>query len=113
MRTMSQGGQGASLPRFGRQLLAAGLILDAAELICCGLPMVLWMRNMPWETLWLKVALPLTLAAWVAAALRMASRLRPVLILVASVRQGGKPKPPEAEVARVALSRAPREVAVV
>ena len=94
-------------------MLAAGLILDAAELICCGLPMVLWMRNLPWEMLWLKVALPLTLAAWVAAALRMASRLRPLLILVASVRQGGKPKPPEAEVARVALSRAPREVAVV
>src|ERR1039457_1455216 len=60
--TMSQGGPGASLPRFGRQLLAAGLILDAAELACCGLPLVLWMRNLPWEMLWLKVALPLTLA---------------------------------------------------
>ncbi|HEX7505564.1 MAG TPA: ATP-binding protein [Polyangia bacterium] len=110
---MSQGGQGASLPRFGRQLLAAGLILDAAELVCCGLPMVLWLRNLPWELLWLKVALPLTLAAWVAASLRMASRLRPLLHLVASIRQGGKPKPPETEVARLALSRAPREVAVV
>ena len=110
---MSQGGQGASLPRFGRQLLAAGLILDAAELVCCGLPMVLWMQNLPWEMLWLKVALPLTLAAWGAAALRMASRLRPLLDLVASIRQGGKPRPPETEVARVALSRAPREVAVV
>jgi hypothetical protein len=104
MPTMSQGGQGASLPRFGRQLLAAGLILDAAELVCCGLPMVLWLRNLPWEMLWLKVALPLTLAAWVAASLRMALRLRPFLDLVASIRQGGKPKSPETEVARVALS---------
>ena len=113
MRTMSQGGQVASLPRFGRRLLAVGLILDGAELVCCGLPLVLWMRNLPWEVLWLKVALPLTLAAWVAAALLMAARLRPLLDLVASIRQGGKPKPPEAEVARQALSRAPREVAVV
>jgi signal transduction histidine kinase len=110
---MSQGGQVASLPRFGRRLLAVGLILDGAELVCCGLPLVLWMRNLPWEVLWLKVALPLTLAAWVAAALLMAARLRPLLDLVASIRQGGKPKPPEAEVARQALSRAPREVAVV
>jgi signal transduction histidine kinase len=110
---MSQGGQVASLPRFGRRLLAVGLILDGAELVCCGLPLVLWMRNLPWEMLWLKVALPLTLAAWVGAALLMAARLRPLLDLVASIRQGGKPKPPEAEVARQALSRAPREVAVV
>jgi len=113
MRTMSQGGQVASLPRFGRQLLVAGLILDAAELVCCGLPLVLWMRNLPWEMLWLKVALPLTLAAWGGAALRMASRLRPLLDLVAAIRQGGKPKPLEADAARVALARAPREVAIV
>ena len=113
MQTMSQGGQVASLPRFGRRLLAVGLILDAAELVCCGLPLVLWMRNLPWEMLWLKVALPLTLAAWGAAALLMAARLKPLLDLVASIRQGGKPKQPEAEVARLALSRAPREVAVV
>jgi signal transduction histidine kinase len=113
MQTMSQGGQVASLPRFGRQLLVAGLILDAAELVCCGLPLVLWMRDLPWEMLWLKVALPLTLAAWGAAALRMASRLRPLLDLVASIRQGGKPKPLEADAARVALARAPREVAIV
>jgi signal transduction histidine kinase len=110
---MSQGGQVASLPRFGRQLLVTGLILDFAELVCCGLPLVLWMRNLPWEMLWLKVALPLTLAVWGAAALRMASRLRPLLDLVASIREGGKPKPPEAEAARVALARAPREVAIV
>jgi len=110
---MSQGGQVASLPRFGRQLLVAGLILDAAELVCCGLPLVLWMRNLPWEMLWLKVALPLTLAAWGGAALRMASRLRPLLDLVAAIRQGGKPKPLEADAARVALARAPREVAIV
>jgi signal transduction histidine kinase len=63
--------------------------------------------------LWLKVALPLTLAAWVAAELVMAARLRPLLDLVASIREGGKPKPPEADVARQALARAPREVAVV
>lgn len=110
---MSQGGPGASLPRFGRQLLAAGLILDAAELACCGLPLVLWMRNLPWEMLWLKVALPLTLAVWAAAALRMAARLRPLLDLVDSIRQGGKPKSPETEAARVALSRAPLEVAAL
>jgi len=110
---MSQGGQVASLPRFGRRLLAVGLILDGAELVCCGLPLVLWMRNLPWEMLWLKVALPLTLAAWVAAELVMAARLRPLLDLVASIREGGKPKPPEADVARQALARAPREVAVV
>jgi signal transduction histidine kinase len=113
MQTMSQGGQVASLPRFGRQLLVAGLILDAAELVCCGLPLVLWMRDLPWEMLWLKVALPLTLAAWGGAALRMASRLRPLLDLVAAIRQGGKPKPLEADAARVALARAPREVAIV
>jgi signal transduction histidine kinase len=71
------------------------------------------MRNLPWEMLWLKVALPLTLAAWAGAALLMAARLRPLLDLVASIRQGGKPKAPEAEVARQALARAPREVAVV
>src|ERR1039457_5329780 len=104
---MSQGGPSASLPRFGRQLLAAGLILDAAELACCGLPLVLWMRNLPWEMLWLKVALPLTLAVWAAAALRMAARLRPLLDQIDSIRQGGKPKSPETEAARVALSRAP------
>jgi signal transduction histidine kinase len=113
MQTMSQGGQVASLPKFGRQLLVAGLILDAAELVCCGLPLVLWMRNLPWEMLWLKVALPLTLAAWGGAALRMALRLRPLLDLVASIRQGGKPKALEADTARVALARAPREVAIV
>ncbi len=113
MATMSQRGPGARLPRLGRQLLAAGLILDAAELVCCGLPLVLWMRNLPWGMLWLKVALPLTVTAWAAAALRMAYLLRPLLDLVTAIRQGGKPRPPEAEVARLALSRAPREVAVV
>jgi signal transduction histidine kinase len=110
---MSQGGQGASLPRFGRQLLATGLILDAAELVCCGIPLVLWMQNLPWENLWLRVAVPLTLAAWLAAALRMAFLLRPLLDLVAAIRQGHKPKLPETEGARRALSRAPREVAVI
>jgi signal transduction histidine kinase len=113
MRTMSQGGQGARLPMFGRRLLAADLILDAAELGCCGLPLVLWMRDLPWDMLWLKVALPLTLAVWAAAALRMAYRLRPLLDIVAALREGGKPKPPETEVARLALLRAPREVAVM
>jgi signal transduction histidine kinase len=110
---MSQGGQGASLPRFGRRLLAVGLVLDAAELVCCGIPLVLWMRNLPWENLWLRVALPLTFAAWAAAALRMAFLLRPLLELVAAVRQDHKPKLPQTEVARAALSRAPREVAVI
>ena len=71
------------------------------------------MRNLPWEMLWLKVALPLTLAVWAAAALRMAARLRPLLDLVDSIRQGGKPKSPETEAARVALSRAPLEVAAL
>ena len=113
MATMSQGGQGASLPRFGRQLLAAGLILDGAELVCCGFPLVLWMRNLPWGMLWLEVALPLTAAAWAAAALRMAYLLRPLLDQLTAIRQGGRPRPPEAEVARIALSRAPREVALV
>jgi signal transduction histidine kinase len=110
---MSQGGQGASLPRFGRQLLAAGLILDVAELVCCGLPLVLWMRNLPWGPLWLKVALPLAVASWAMAGLRLAYLLRPLLDLAASIRHGDKPKPCEVEVARLALPRAPREVAVV
>ena len=110
---MSQGGQGASLPRFGRQLLAAGLILDAAEFVCCGIPLYAWMRDSPWDRLWLRVAVPLTLAVWAAAALRMASLVRPLLDIVAALRDGAKPKPPEAETARLALSRAPREVAVV
>jgi signal transduction histidine kinase len=101
------------LPRFGRRLLAAGLILDTAELVCCGLPLVSWMGASPWDSLWLRVALPLTLAVWAAAALRMASLLRPVLDVVVAVREGGKPKPPETEVARLGLSRAPREVGVV
>ena len=87
MRTMPQGGQAASLPRFGRQLLVAGLVLDAAELLCCGLPLVLWMRNLPWEMLCLKVALPLLLAAW-GAGLRLASLLRLLLDLVASGSPG-------------------------
>jgi signal transduction histidine kinase len=101
------------LPRFGRRLLAAGLILDTAELVCCGLPLVSWMGASPWDSLWLRVALPLTLAVWAAAALRMASLLRPVLDVVVAVREGGKPKPPEMEVARLGLSRAPREVGVL
>jgi signal transduction histidine kinase len=110
---MSQGAQGASLPRFGRQLLTVALILDAAELLCCGLPLVLWMRNLPWEMVWLKVALPVTLAGWVAVGLRMAYLLHPALDLVEAVRKGGKTKLPEAERARAALARAPREVMVV
>jgi signal transduction histidine kinase len=113
MQTMSQGAPGASLPKFGRQLLTVAFILDAAELLCCGLPLVQWMRNLPWEMLWLKVALPVTLAGWVAVGLRMAYLLHPVLDLVEAVRQGGKTKLPEAERARAALSRAPREVMVV
>jgi signal transduction histidine kinase len=110
---MSQGGQGASLPRFGRQLLVVGLVLDVGELVCCALPLFLWLRNLPWGWFGLKLALPLVLAAWLAAGLRMASQLRPLLQLVAAVRLGGKPKAPEAEMARVALARAPRDVAVV
>jgi len=110
---MSQGGQGASLPRFGRQILTVALVLDAAELLCCGLPLVMWMRNLPWEMVWLKVALPVTLAGWVAVGLRMGYLLHPVLDLVEAVRRGGKTKLPEAERARTALSRAPREVMVV
>ena len=109
---MSQGGQGARLPRFGRRLLIVGLTLDAAELICCGLPLVLWARHSAWDVLWLRVALPLTLAVWAAAALRMAYLLRPLLDIVAALRAGDKPHPPETEVARLALARAPREVAV-
>jgi len=93
-------------------MLAAGLILDAAELVCCGLPLVLWLRNLQWEMLWLKVALPLTLAAWGVVALRMGALLRPLFDVVAVIRQGGKPKPPETEVARMALLRAPRKVAI-
>lgn len=110
---MSQGTQGASLPCFGRRILAVALILDAAELLCCGLPLVLWMRNLPWEMLWLKVALPVTLAGWVAAGLRMGGLLHPVLDLVEVVRKGGKTRLPEAERARAALSQAPREVMLV
>ncbi len=110
---MSQGAPGASLPRFGRRILTVALILDAAELICCGLPLVQWMRSLPWEMLWLKVALPVTLAVWVAAELRMASLLAPTLDLVEAVRKGGKTNLPDAERARKALSRAPREVMVV
>jgi len=56
---------------------------------------------------------PLTLTVWAAAALRMASLVRPLLDIVAGLREGAKPKAPETEVARLALSRAPREVAVV
>jgi signal transduction histidine kinase len=93
-------------------MLAAGLILDAVELVCCGLPMVLWLRNLQWEMLWLKVALPLTLAAWAVVALRMGALLRPLFDVVAVIRQGGKPKLPETEVARMALLRAPRRVAI-
>ena len=110
---MSQSGQGASLPRFGRQLLVVGLVLDASELICCALPLFLWLRNLPWGLLGLKVVLPLVLATWLAAGLRMALQLRPLLQLVAAVRLGGKPKSAEAETARVALARAPRDVALV
>ncbi|MBN2577190.1 MAG: HAMP domain-containing protein [Deltaproteobacteria bacterium] len=110
---MSQGAPGASLPRFSRRLLLAGLGLDAAELICCGLPLVLWMQDSARDFVWLKVALPLTLALWAAAALRMAYLVRPVLDIVAALREGGKPKPTEAETARLALLRAPREIAVV
>ena len=94
-------------------MFAAEFILDAAELVCCGLPMVLWLRNLPWEMLWLKVALPLTLAAWLAVALRMASRLRPLRELVAAIRRGEKPKAQEIETARLSLSGAPRAVAAV
>jgi signal transduction histidine kinase len=93
-------------------MLAVGLILDAAELVCCGLPLVLWLWNLPWEMLWLKVALPLTLAAWAVVALRMGSLLRPLFDVIAVIRQGGKPKPPETEAARLALLRAPRKVAI-
>ena len=100
MQTMSQGGPGASLPRFGRRLLFAGLVLDAAELVCCGLPLVLWMRDSAWDQAWLRVALPLTLALWAAAALRTAYLVRPVLDIVAALRAGGKPKLPEAEKSR-------------
>jgi signal transduction histidine kinase len=113
MQTMSQGGQGASSPRFGRQFLLVALVLDAAELLCCGLPLVLWMRNLPWASLWLKVALPVMAAGWAAGGLRMAYLLRPVLDLVQAVRRGGKPKALDAEGARAALSRAPREVTIV
>ncbi len=113
MQTMAQGGQGASLPKIGRRLLTVALALDGAELLCCGLPLVLWMRNLPWESLWLKVALPVTAAGWVAGALRMTYLLRPVLALVEAVRKGGKPKALQAEQARAALARAPREVTVV
>jgi signal transduction histidine kinase len=93
-------------------MLAAGLILDAAELVCCGLPMVLWLRNLQWEMLWLKIALPLTLAAWAVVALRMGALLRPLFDVVAVIRLGGKPKLPETEAARMALQRAPRKVAI-
>ena len=101
------------MPRFGRQLLVVGLVLDASELICCALPLFLWLRNLPWGLLGLKVVLPLVLATWLAAGLRMALQLRPLLQLVAAVRLGGKPKSAEAETARVALARAPRDVALV
>jgi two-component system NtrC family sensor kinase len=110
---MPQGGPGASLPSFGRRLLAAGLILDAAELVCCGLPLVAWMGDSTWDRLWLRAAVPLTLAVWAAAALRFTYLVRPLLEIVALLRRGGKPRLPDAEVARLGLSRAPREVAVV
>lgn len=112
MGTMSQGAQGASSPRFGRRILSAVLVLDLAELVCCGLPLVLWMRNLPWAPAWLAVALPLTLAAWVAGGLRMGALLYPVLDLVDAVRKGGKAKPEETEPARLALMSAPREVMI-
>ena len=113
METMSQGGHGASLPRFGRQIFSVALILDAAELLCCGLPLVLWMQNLRSESLWLKIAVPVTVAGWVAVGMRMGYLLHPVLELVEAVRKGGKPKSQEMERARSALSRAPREVMVV
>ena len=63
--------------------------------------------------MWLEVAFPLTLAVWAAAALRMAYLLRPLLDVAAAIRQGGKIQPPKAEEIHQALSRAPREIAVV
>ena len=107
---MSQAGQAATLPRFGRRLIIADVLLDLAELACCGLGLVLWLRDLPTGWLWLKVALPLLLALWVAAALRTAYLLRPLLEVAAVLRQGGKPKLPEAGAA--ALVRAPVENAV-
>jgi signal transduction histidine kinase len=93
--------------------LIAGVLLDLAELVCCGLPLFQWLRNLPTERMWLEVAFPLTLAVWAAAALRMAYLLRPLLDVAAAIRQGGKIQPPKAEEIHQALSRAPREIAVV
>jgi signal transduction histidine kinase len=113
MQTMAPGGPGTTLPRFGRRLLVAGLLIGLAEILCCGLPLVWWMGDSSWERLWLRLALPLLLAVWAAAELRLAALVRPLLDVVATLREGGKPKPDELEVARQGLSRAPREAGLV
>jgi signal transduction histidine kinase len=113
MQTMSQGGQGASSPRFGRQVLWVALALDGAELVCCGLPLVLWMRDLAWASLWVKVVAPVMLAGWAAAGLRMGYLLGPLLTMAEAARRGGKPKVLEAEEARSALARAPGEVTLM
>ncbi len=110
---MVAGAKGASLPRFGRRLFIAGLVIGAAELVCCGLPLVRWMGESAWERTWLRIALPLLLSVWAAAGVRLAARVRPLLDIVATLREGGKPRAAELEVARLGLARAPGEAALI
>jgi signal transduction histidine kinase len=108
-----QAGPGAKLPRFGRRLAVAGLVLDVAELVCCGLPLVAWVGAAAVESVWLRGSLPLILAAWLAVSLHMGWRLRPLFAVVATLRDGGKPRPPDTEAARAVLGRVPRQAAAL
>jgi signal transduction histidine kinase len=113
MQTMSQGAQSASLPRFGRRLLLVELAADISEAVLCGVPLASWARASLPESILANIALPIMAALWVAAALRTAYLLRPFFDLVASARQGTKPRGSAADVAYAGLTRAPREVAMV
>jgi signal transduction histidine kinase len=98
---------------IGVRMLWAALILDVAELVLCGGPLVLWMPWITWGTVWLKLTLPLLLALWLAASLRMTSQLRPLWEFLRATSRGEKPKLLDAGSTKKVLARGPREEALI
>jgi signal transduction histidine kinase len=110
---MAQVPQGGGEFHLSRKIAAAELLLGAIEVAVCVPPLVVCARTLPDRWLWAKVLVPVLLAAWVASLFRLVDLLRSLTEPLAVLQRGEKARALNADGARRALVRAPRESALL
>src|SRR4051794_29875202 len=101
--------------RPAARIAAAEVALLAVEAGLCGIPLALWLAQLPAATgqRLLRVGLPLIVAVALALALRVLGSLRPVFALLAAKRRHQPVVAADAQAAQRTLNGAPRETAAL